>query len=476
MVHPKLESTQSLSVKTPMNKQEKSSGSSQVNLPLINPNAAGIDLGADRHWVSVPVDRDSESLRSFACFTAELYAMADWLKQCRIETVAMESTEVYWIPVFQVLESRGFDVKLVNAHYVKTVPGRKTDVLDCQWLQKLHSYGLLSGSFRPDDQICVLRSYIRQRDNLIKSACVHVQRMQKALIEMNLQLHRVISDITGTTGLSIIKAIIAGERNPLSLAALKDGRIKANSEEIAAALTGDYRSELVFILQQELQLYEFYQAQILAVDAQIEKCLALFADKVDVTKKPLAKPKRRGKKQPGNAPQFDLRTHLYRISGMDFTQIHGFGTLTVLILLSELGLDPSRFPTVKHFTSWLGLCPGSRVTGGKVKSSQTRTVVNRAANAFRMAAQTLCRSQRALGAFYRRMQARLGAPKAITAAAHKLARIFYHLWTSGDIYSDPSIDAYEHQYQERVLKNLKKKAQAFGLELIPISNPTECVS
>lgn len=459
-----------------MSKQEKSSGSNQVNLPLINPNAAGIDLGADRHWISVPVDRDSQSVRSFACFTADLYAMADWLKQCKIETVAMESTGVYWIPVFQVLESRGFDVKLVNAHYVKTVPGRKTDVLDCQWLQKLHSYGLLSGSFRPDNQICVLRSYIRQRDNLIKSACVHVQRMQKALTEMNLQLHRVISDITGTTGLSIIKAIVAGERNPLSLAALKDGRIKANSEEIAAALIGDYRSELVFILQQELQLYEFYQAQILAVDTQIEQCLGLFADKVDLTKKPLAKPKRRGKKQPGNAPQFDLRTHLYRLSGVDFTQIDGFGALTVLILLSELGLDPSRFPTVKHFTSWLGLCPGSRVTGGKVKSSQTRTVVNRAANAFRMAAQTLCRSHSALGAFYRRMQARLGAPKAITAAAHKLARIFYRLWTSGDIYSDPGIDAYEHQYQERMLKNLKRKAQAFGLELIPISNPTECVS
>ena len=279
--------------------------------------------------------------------------MADWLKQCGIETVAMESTGVYWIPVFQVLESRGFEVKLVNAHYVKTVPGRKTDVLDCQWLQKLHSYGLLSGSFRPDDQICVLRSYIRQRDNLIKSACVHVQRMQKALIQMNLQLHRVISDITGTTGLSIIKAIVAGERNPLTLAALKDGRIKASPEEIAAALTGDYRHELIFILQQELQLYEFYQTQILAVDAQIEQCLASFAPKVDLTKKPLTKPKRRGKKQPGNAPQFDLRTHLYRISGVDFTQIQGFGALTVLILLSELGLDPTRFPTVKHFTSRL---------------------------------------------------------------------------------------------------------------------------
>ncbi len=459
-----------------MGKQEKPKRVVDANLSRINPNAAGIDIGADRHWVSVPVGRDRENVRSFACFTAELYAMADWLKQCDIETVAMESTGVYWIPVFQVLESRGFEVRLVNAHYVKTVPGRKTDVLDCQWLQQLHSYGLLSGSFRPEDQICILRSYIRQRDNLIKSACVHVQRMQKALTQMNLQLHRVISDITGTTGLSIIHAIVAGERNPKVLSTLKDGRIKATNEEIAASLTGDYRPELVFILQQELQLYEFYQAQIAAVDAQIEQCLASFADKVDVTKKPLAKPKRRGKKQPGNAPQFDLRTHLYRISGIDFTEVDGFGALTVLILLSEVGLDPSRFPTVKHFTSWLGLCPGSRVTGGKVKSSKTRPVANRAANAFRMAAQTLCRSHSALGAYYRRMQARLGAPKAITAAAHKLARIFYRLWTSGDAYTDPGIDAYEQQYRDRILKNLKKKAQAFGLELIPISNPTQCVS
>lgn len=258
-----------------MSQQEQPIASEKGNLPVINPNAAGIDIGADRHWVSIPVGRDSENVRSFACFTADLYAMANWLKQCGIETVAMESTGVYWIPVFQVLESCGFNVLLVNAHYVKTVPGRKTDVLDCQWLQKLHSYGLLSGSFRPDDQICVLRSYIRQRDNLIKSACIHVQRMQKALTEMNLQLHRVISDITGTTGLSIIKAIVAGERNPLRLAALKDGRIKASSEEIAASLTGDYRLELVFILQQELQLYEFYQAQITACDVQIEQCESL---------------------------------------------------------------------------------------------------------------------------------------------------------------------------------------------------------
>ena len=222
-----------------------------ANFSLINPNAAGIDIGADRHWVSIPLGRDEENVRSFACFTADLYAMTDWLKQCGIETVAMESTGVYWIPVFQVLESRGFEVN-----------------------------GLLSGSFRPEDQICMLRSYIRQRDNLIKSACAHVQRMQKALTQMNIQLHRVISDITGTTGLNIIRAIVAGERNPITLASFKDGRIKASLEDIAASLTGDYRPELVFILEQELQLYEFYQTQIQKCDRQIEQCLASFADKV----------------------------------------------------------------------------------------------------------------------------------------------------------------------------------------------------
>lgn len=257
-------------------------------LSQINSNAAGIDIGADRHWVSVPVGRDEEKIRSFTCFTPDLYVMADWLKQCGIETIAMESTGVYWIPVFQVLESRGFDVKLVNAHYVKTVPGRKTDVLDCQWLQQLHTSGLLSGSFRPEDQICKLRSYIRQRDNLIKSACIHIQRMQKALTQMNIQLHRVISDITGTTGLSIIRAIVSGERNPIKLAALRDVRIRASVEKIAASLTGDYRPELVFILQQELKLYEFYQQQISDCDTQIEQCLASFTDKVDVEKKPLS--------------------------------------------------------------------------------------------------------------------------------------------------------------------------------------------
>jgi len=446
------------------------------NLQQINLNAAGIDVGSRTHWVSVPQERDTECVRSFGCFTADLYALADWLKQCEIETVAMESTGVYWIPLFQVLETRGFEVRLVNAHHVKTVPGRKSDVLDCQWLQQLHTYGLLSGSFRPENQVCVLRSYIRQRDNLIRSAAVHVQRMQKALTEMNVQLHQVIADITGLTGMAIIRAIVAGERNPQVLAALKDRRTKSTTDEIAQALTGDYRPEHVFLLQQELQLYEVYQAQIAACDHQIEQCLAQFSAKVDVVESPLPKPKHQRRKPQGNVPTFDLRTHLYRISGVDFTRIDGFGVLIVQTILSEVGLDPHRFPTVKHFTSWLGLCPGSHITGGKVKSSHTRRVVNRAANAFRLAAHSAGKSDSAMGAFYRRLRSRVGTPKAITATAHKLARIFYRLWTTGGDYSDLGTDYHEQKYQERMVKNLMKKAQSLGFELVPQSSVAGSVS
>jgi transposase len=347
------------------------------------------------------------------------------------------------------------------------LPGRKTDVLDCQWLQQLHSYGLLSGSFRPEDDICVLRSYIRQRDSLIRTASVHIQRMQKALTQMNIQLHQAVSDITGTTGMAIIRAIVAGEHDPQVLAAKKHHRVKRSEAEIAAALHGDYRKEHLFVLQQELHLYDVYQTQIAECDRQIEECLSQFNDKIDVAQSPLAPPKNPRHKPQGNEPAFDLRTHLYRMSGVDFTRVDGLGVLTVQIILSEVGLDPSRFPTVKHFTSWLGLCPGSRITGGKVQSSQTRPVVNRAANAFRMAAQTAGKSHSALGAFYRRLRSRLGSPKAITATAHKIARIFYQLWTTGGDYTDPGMDYYELRYRERMVNNLHKKAQAFGFELIP---------
>ena len=342
----------------------------------INKNAAGIDIGSGEHWVCVPADRAQQNVRRFGCFTPDLMALAEWLIECQVETVGMEATGVYWIPLFQILEAKGLEVNLVNAHHVKTVPGRKSDVLDCQWLQKLHTFGLLSASFRPNDQVCVLRSYIRQRETLIKETATHVLRMQKALIQMNLQLHKVVSDITGATGMAIIRAMVAGERNPHKLAALKDRRIQSSTSEIAQALTGDYRAEHLFVLQQELTLYDIYQQQIATTDREIEKCLAKFESQTEDL--PPARKGKKRKKAPGNEPNFNLHHHLFRLSGVDFTQINGLNVLTVQTILSEVGLDPSRFPTVKHFCSWLGLCPGSRNTVGKVKSSQTRKVVNRA--------------------------------------------------------------------------------------------------
>jgi transposase len=432
-------------------------------LEPIHANVAGIDIGAQTHWVCVPAERAVENVRSFGCFTADLYALADWLKECGVQSVAMESTGVYWIALFQILETRGFEVRLVNAHHVKTLPGRKSDVLDCQWLQQLHSYGLLSASFRPDDQVCVLRSYIRQRDNLVRSACVHVQRMQKALTEMNVQLHQVVSDITGTTGMAIIRAIVAGEHDPQTLARLRHPRSHRSVTEIARALQGDYRQEHLFILQQELTLYETYKVQLAACDTQIEQCLSNFEAISEMALPPVGSPRRQPQ---DNQPAFDLQTHLHRISGVDFTLIDGMGALTVQTILSEIGLDASRFPTVKQFTSWLGLCPGSCITGGKVKNSRTRRVVNRAANAFRMAAVAAGKTRSALGAFYRRLRTRLGAPKAITATAHKLARIFYRLWRSGGTYAAPGVNYYEQRYQEQIVKNLRKKAQSLGFELV----------
>ena len=433
----------------------------------IHPDAAGIDIGAESHWVSVPPERDSEPVREFSCFTGDLHAMATWLKECGVTTVAMESTGVYWIPVFQILETSGLEVYLVNARRVKMVPGRKSDVLDCQWLRQLHSYGLLAASFRPKDEICALRSYIRHRERLTQNASTHIQRMQKALTEMNLHLKRVLSDVTGVTGMAIIRAIVAGERDPQQLAALKDPRAKRSKTEIAAALAGDYRTEQLFILTQELQLYDTYRQQIQRCDQQIEKVLSDL-DSDDRAAPPLP-PRPKGRKPSRNAPDFDLRAHLYRISGVDFTQIDGLESLTVQTILSEVGLDPTRFPTVKHFASWLGLSPGSRISGGKVLSAKTRKVINRAAKAFRMAAQSLTNSKTALGAFYRRLRSRIGPPKAITATAHKLARIFYRLWTTGDDYVDMGVDAYDQKYQQRTLKNLKRKARLIGFALVPQS-------
>ena len=422
-------------------------------------------MGSEEHWVAVPEDRDEQPVRSFKCFTADLNAMAEWLKKCHIQTVVMESTGVYWIPPYQILEKQGFEVKLVNARHVKNVPGRKTDVSDCQWLQRLHTYGLLSGSFRPEDSICVLRSFWRHRDNLIRYASSHVQHMQKALVEMNIQLHKVISDITGLTGMRIIRAILAGERDPVKLAQMRDFRIKSSAEQIAKALEGDYRQEHLFALRQAVELYDVYHQKIEDCDQQIEQYLTQLDSKIDLETDPLPQSTKRNKKPKGNAPRFDLRTHLYRISGVDFTQIDGLDAPSVYTVLSEVGLDPSAFQTEKHFCSWLGLSPNNRITGGRIKSSKTKKVVNRAAAAFRMAAQSLTHSSSALGGYYRRMCTRIGAPEAITATAHKLARIFYHLWKNGGTYQDPGPLYYEQKYKQRVINNMIRKAKQLGFQI-----------
>ncbi len=395
-----------------------------------------------------------------------MYRYNTEVSECGVTSVAMESTGVEWIPLFQILGERGFQVFLVNAKSVKTVPGRKSDVLDCQWLQQLHSYGLLAPSFIPEGEIVVLRSYLRQRENLVQSTSTHIQRMQKALTMMNLQLHKVISDITGVTGINILTAIINGERNPEELAQLADRRIKSTPKEIAKALTGNYRTEMVFILHQELSLYQFLQQQISRLDQQIEECLIKFDSQTDEVV-PVSKKKNRRKIEEG---MFDLRAHLYRITGVDFTSIDGLDVLTVQTIISEVGLDSSKFKNAKHFSSWLGLCPGCRITGGKVKSSQTRQVVNRASTAFRLAAQAVGRSNCALGAFYRRIKARAGAPKAITATAHKIARLFYTLWTKKESYIDQGAEYYEQQYRERVIKNLQQRAKSLGLEVVEASS------
>ncbi len=440
------------------------------SLEQINLNAAGLDIGAAEIWACVPEGRDESSVRVFETYTVDLHRLADWLAYCGVETVAMESTGVYWIPVYEILEARGFEVYLVNARHVKNVSGRKSDVLDCQWIQQLHTYGLLNASFRPEADMCALRAYIRHRDNLIRYRSAHIQHMQKALQQMNVQLTNVISDITGTTGMQIIRAIVAGERDPLKLARFRDGRCKSSEAEIAKALTGHYRAEHLFALQQALELYDFYHHQIKACDREIEQKYAAFEPVIDLKAQPLPPAPQSRKRARAYQADFDLRTYLYQMCGVDLTRIDGLDALTVQQVMAETGLDMSPWPTVKHFASWLGLAPNNAVSGGKVLRRATQKSKNRAAQAFRTAARSVSRSQSALGAFYRRMRAKHGGPKAITATAHKIARIFYFMLKYRQAYRDPGQDYYEHKYQERVIKNLKRKAQQFGMDLVPLES------
>lgn len=442
-------------------------GKARQALTLVHPNSAGIDIGNASHFVAVPPERDEEPVREFPSFTADLEQLADWLQACGVDTVAMESTGVYWIPLFELLDGRGFTVRLVNARHVKNVSGRKSDVLDCQWLQQLMTYGLLQGAFRPENEVCALRSLSRQREMLLKSQARHVQHMQKALTQMNIQLANVISDVVGETGQRILRAIVAGERDAAVLAAMKDVRIRASKEEIAKSLQGNWRAEHLFALKQALALFDFIGTQVAECDAEVEAQLRRL-QAYDGTP---AKGKKRSRTR--NAPRFNLRELMFKMCGVDLTRIDGIDVTTALTVISEVGPDMSRFPTVKHFACWLGLCPGTRITGGKVMSSKTKRVANRAAQALRLAAAALRTSQSALGAYFRRLCSRMDKPKAVTAAAHKLARLIYTMLTKGEEYTDQGQDYYEERYRERVLGQLAKRAEKMGMKLVTNENPAE---
>ena len=445
-------------------------------LPMMHPNAAAIDVGATIHMAAVRADRVPEPVRCFGTFTTDLHRLVDWFTECGVETVVMESTSVYWIPIFELLDARGFSVFLVNARDAKHVPGRKTDVSDAQWLQRLHSYGLLRASFRPKGQIAELRAYVRQRERLLEYAASHIQHMQKALTEMNLQLHHVVADITGSIGLRIIRAILAGERDPEVLACLRHYSCHSSAETIAKALTGSYRTEHLFALEQALALYDAYHEKASACDVRIEavlKELSIHRGR-DIGSVPPAS-RRRHRTDQANALAFDVRAALFALLGKDITRIDGFGPYLSLKLIAECGDDLSSWPSAKHFTSWLGLAPSNKVSGGKMLSSRTRRSGGRAAALLRLAAVTVGRTDTALGAFYRRLSSRIGKAKAVTATARKVAVLFYNAVRHGMEYVDPGASSYETRYRTRVVNNLHRRAKAFGFVLQPLEPKADAV-
>jgi transposase len=446
----------------------------QTLLQTLHPHAAGIDVGANEMWVAVPPGSVADPppghppdlpacVRCFGTFTADLQAIARWLHECGVTTVAMEATGIYWVPLFDTLETEGLEVLLVDPQQTSRAPGRpKTDVEDCQWIQRLHSLGLLCASFRPEEGIRVWRSYQRHRATLVGDAARHIQRMQKALEQMNVKLTEVVSDVTGQTGLSIIRAIIRGERDPAKLAASRDWRCKQTEATIALALQGTWAAEHLFALKQELSLYEFYHQQVAECDRAIEEHLRTLA----LTDEAAPKAKKRPRKPKANEPHFEARQRLFQMAKVDLTAIEGIETNTAMVVLSEIGTDMDRWPSAKHFGNWLGLAPCDKKTGGKVKSAATRPGVNRAAMALRLAARCLQRSKSALGAFFRRIASRRGVPKAITATAYELARLIYAMLKHGQEYAAQGMEAYEQAYRERAVRNLKRKAEEMGLEVV----------
>jgi transposase len=450
-------------------RHKKTNKKIHIQLPTLHPNAAGIDIGAREIWVAVPPGSDPNPVRPFETFTDALLQLRDWLKATGVTSVAMESTGVYWIPLFQILEAAGLEVCLVNARHCKNLPGRKTDVQDCQWLQYLHSVGLLRASFRPPETICAIRSLLRHRHRLLRCAADQVRLLQKALTQMNIQLHHVISDLTGVTGQAILQAILAGERHPLTLAALKDPRIKASKDIIARSLHGDWLPEHLFTLRQSHDTWLHYQHQVDACDQHIQTQLAQLDSRADLQAQPLSAPRSTHRTPQRNEPRFDARSECYRVLGVDLTAVPSFQTPTVLVLVAELGPGfAEKFPSAKHFSSWLGLCPDNRISGGKILSVSTRQVKSRVAEALRLAAQSLVHAKNYFGDLYRRWKAKLGAPKAVTAMAHKLARIVWHLLKFKQPFNPEVFRKEEEHQQKKKLKRLHHTAATLGFTLVPI--------
>ena len=450
----------------------KRTGMCLEDRPILEPNAAGIDIGAREIFVAVPPDRAEDPVQVFSTFTEDLEKMAQWLVSCGVSTVAMESTGVYWIPLYDVLETHGIRPCLVDAHGMKNVPGRRTDWHECQWLQFLHSVGLLRGAFRPDGDVCAVRSLMRHRSDLVQMTNQHIQHIHKALTQMNVQIHHVIDDITGVTGSAIVDAIVAGQRDPLELAKLRDPRIKASEEMIVKSLKGNWRPEHLFTLKQSRQMYRHYQEQIAACDEEIEKLLVAFQARVDPQEKPLPpdrKKRKRGrcKKNAKTKQGFDLRTESYKIFGVDLTQIPGLMAM-VLTLFSEVGRDMSRWKTAGQFVSWLALCPDNDITGGRVAWRGMRRVHNRAGELFRMAAYSLHHDKSPLGDYLRRMKSKLGPAGATTATAHKIAIIFYTMVKRQVEYDATLWAERDTQREKRFEAKLKRQAQQLGYKLVPI--------
>jgi transposase len=454
-----------------MAKRRRKAKPGTMSAPVVRDDAAGVDISPAMIYVAVGPGRDPEPVRCFESFTRDLYDIAEWLQSCGVRTVAMESTGVYWIPLHQVLEDQGFEVCLVNARHFKNVLGRKSDVSDCQWLQYLHSVGLLRGSFRPPQEVCAIRTLWRHRRGLVEAASKHVQHMQKSLDQMNVQLHHVLSDLTGVSGLAMVDAILAGERDPRKLAGLRHKRVQASEEKIMKALEGDYREEHLFTLAQSLEAYRYYQQLIAGCDAEMYRRMEAFDSKVDAEGPPVTGSGGRPKKG-----AFDLRMHHYRIFGVDLTRIPSISTGTVQVVLSEIGPDFRKFPDANRFASWMALCPNNDTSGGKVLRSRTKKSANRVAQALRMAAESLSRDKSYLGVYYRKKRAQLGAPQAITTAAHKLARVIYTLVTTGQEYDESIFQQAEKRERERAHMRLRRQARYLGYELVPNSVASEVVS